>query len=281
MLETVALTRSFGAHTAVDRVDFALEKGEVRAVIGPNGAGKTVFLHLLSGFLPPTGGRVSLDGVDISRLGIVDRVRLGLARSFQVTNLFANLTVAENVRLAAQPKTRARALWHTATVRRDLERRVAELLDQVGLGSTARRSPSELSHGDQRHLEIALALASNPRVLLLDEPTAGMSLGETGRTVALIRALNRDTGVTIVIVEHDMRVILELATRVTVLDHGRVLAEGTPREIGADTRVQTAYLGSTATLGGGSTAALGGGSTATLGGGSTAALGHRRHVAGL
>jgi len=243
LLETVALTRSFGSHVAVDRVDFALEKGEVRAVIGPNGAGKTVFLHLLSGLLPPTAGRLSLDGVDVSRLGIVDRVRLGLARSFQVTNLFPNLTVAENVRLAAQPRARTLALWHAPRVRHRIERRVDELLDQVGLGFAARRFPSELSHGDQRHLEIVLALASNPRVLLLDEPTAGMSLGETGETVALIRALNRDTGVTIVIVEHDMRVILELATRVTVLDHGRVLVEGTPREVGADSRVQTAYLG--------------------------------------
>jgi branched-chain amino acid transport system ATP-binding protein len=224
-------------------VDFALERGELRAVIGPNGAGKTVFLHLLSGVLAPTAGRIVLDGVDVSRRSVVERVRLGIARSFQITSLFPNLTVADNARLAAQPRACTLALWHGAAVRREVERRVAELLDQVGLGSAADAYPSELSHGDGRHLEIALALASNPRVLLLDEPTAGMSLAETGRTVALIRALNRDRGVTTVIVEHDMRVIRELATRVTVLDHGRVLAEGTPRDVGADPRVQTAYLG--------------------------------------
>jgi len=243
LLDSVGLTRSFGSHVAVDGVDFTLASGEVRAVIGPNGAGKTVFLHLLSGLLAPTAGRIALDGADITRLGIVDRVARGLTRSFQVTNLFPNLSVADNVRLAAQPRSGTTALWHRARVRRDLDMRVAELLDQVGLAPAAPRLPSELSHGDQRHLEIALALASRPRVLLLDEPTAGMSLGETGRTVALIRTLNRETGVTIVIVEHDMRVIRELATRVTVLDHGRVLAEGTTGEVSTDARVQTAYLG--------------------------------------
>ena len=243
VLETARLTRAFGSHVAVDGVDFALERGEIRAVIGPNGAGKTVFLHLLSGLLPPTSGRIALDGSDITRLGVVDRVGRGVARSFQVTNLFPNLTVHEKVRLAVQPRDGTRALWHGARVRGAVDAHVGDLLQRVGLDTAAMRSPSELSHGDQRHLEIALALASRPRVLLLDEPTAGMSLGETGRTVALIRALNRDTGVTIVIVEHDTRVILELATRVTVLDHGRVLAEGTPREMGADPRVQRAYLG--------------------------------------
>jgi len=229
LLETVGLTRSFGSFTAVDRVDFALTEGEVRAVIGPNGAGKTVFLHLLSGLLPATTGRVRFDGIDISRAGIVERVRRGITRSFQVTNLFPNLTVADNVRLALRGSGDAR--------------RVAELLDLVGLGGAAALRPSELAHGDQRHLEIALALAPRPRLLLLDEPTAGMSLAETGRTTALIRQINREAGVTVVLVEHDMRLVLELAQRITVLDRGRVLAEGDPRHVAADARVRQAYLG--------------------------------------
>ena len=230
LLETVGLTRSFGSFVAVDGVDFSLAEGEIRAVIGPNGAGKTVLLHLLSGLLLPSRGRISLDGADVSRLGIVERVRRGVTRSFQITNLFPNLTVADNVRLAAGIKPAPKG-------------RVGELLDLVGLGALAALYPPQLAHGDQRHLEIALALAPSPRLLLLDEPTAGMSLGETGRTTALIRRINRDEGVTIVIVEHDMRLILELAHRITVLDRGRVLAEGSPQHVSADAQVRAAYLG--------------------------------------
>jgi branched-chain amino acid transport system ATP-binding protein len=230
LLETAGLTRSFGSFVAVDGVDFSLDAGEMRAVIGPNGAGKTVFLHLLSGLLLPSRGRITLDGADVSRLGIVERVRLGVTRSFQITNLFPNLTVADNVRLAARVKGAPEA-------------RVAELLDLVGLRALAGLYPPQLAHGDQRHLEIALALAPSPRLLLLDEPTAGMSLGETGRTTALIKRINRDEGVTIVIVEHDMPLILELAHRITVLDRGRVLADGSPQRVAADPQVRAAYLG--------------------------------------
>ena len=229
LLETAGLTRSFGSLVAVDGVDLALTPGEVRAVIGPNGAGKTVFMHLLSGLLAPTRGTIALDGQDITRLGVVDRVRRGVTRSFQVTNVFPNLTVAENVQLAASAVTRART--------------GASVLQMVGLSDAAALFPPELSHGDQRHLEIALALAPGPRLLLLDEPTAGMSLGETTRTAELIKAINRESGVTIVIVEHDMRVVQAVADRITVLDRGRVLAEGTPPEVAADPRVREAYLG--------------------------------------
>jgi branched-chain amino acid transport system ATP-binding protein len=243
LLETVGLARSFGSLRAVDGVDFALEPGEIRAVIGPNGAGKTVFMHLLSGLLAPSGGRIYLDGNDVSRSRIVDRVERGVMRSFQITSLFPNLTVAENVRLAVQRPHRARSMWRRASGRRDVEARVREILELVGLASAADLRPPQLAHSDQRHLEIALALAPGPRLLLLDEPTAGMSLGETGRTTALIRRVNRDAGATIVIVEHDMRLVLDLAQRITVLQHGHVLAEGTPAEIAADERVKVAYLG--------------------------------------
>jgi branched-chain amino acid transport system ATP-binding protein len=229
LLEAIGLTRSFGSLTAVDRVDFALPEGEIRAVIGPNGAGKTVFLHLLSGLLAPSAGTIRFAGADITRLGIVDRVRRGITRSFQITSLFPNLTVADNVRLAVRDAGAAG--------------RVGELLALVGLDGAAGRFPGELAHGDQRHLEIALALAPRPRLVLLDEPTAGMSLAETGRTTALIRRINREAGATIVIVEHDMKLILELAVRITVLDRGRVLAEGAPDEVAADERVRAAYLG--------------------------------------
>ena len=236
LLETVGLARSFGSLVAVDGVDFALAPGEVRAVIGPNGAGKTVFMHLLSGLLSPSRGRILLDGDDITRLDVVDRVRRGVTRSFQVTNLFPNLTVAENVRLAALPRRGPSS--HADTLRR-----VAEVLDMVALVGADDRYPSELAHGDQRHLEIALALAPGPRLVLLDEPTAGMSLGETTRTAELITSINRESGVTIVVVEHDMRVVQAVAHRITVLDRGRVLAEGTPSEVAADPRVREAYLG--------------------------------------
>jgi branched-chain amino acid transport system ATP-binding protein len=243
LLETAGLTRSFGSVVAVDGVDFTLPEGEIRAVIGPNGAGKTVFLHLLSGLLSPSRGRIALDGADLSHVGIAERVRRGITRSFQITNLFANLTVADNVRLAAQATAPAMSAWWRSARERSADARVYELLDLVGLGAAAALYPSQLAHGDQRHLEIALALAPRPRLLLLDEPTAGMSLGETGRTTALIRRINREEGVTIVIVEHDMRLILELAQWITVLDRGRVLADGTPRAVAADPRVREAYLG--------------------------------------
>ena len=236
LLATVGLTRAFGSLVAVDGVDFALAPGEVRAVIGPNGAGKTVFLHLLSGLLAPTRGTITLDGADVTRLDVVARVHRGVTRSFQVTNLFPNLTVAENVVLAVRGGSRRDGGTPP-------ERRAREVLAMVGLAEAAGRHPPELAHGDQRHLEIALALAPAPRLLLLDEPTAGMSLGETTRTSALIRQINRESGVTIVIVEHDMRVVQAVADRITVLDRGRVLAEGTPPDVAADPRVREAYLG--------------------------------------
>ncbi|MGQ0570280.1 MAG: ABC transporter ATP-binding protein [Armatimonadota bacterium] len=243
LLETRGLTRHFGSVLAVDGVDFAVAAGEIRGVIGPNGAGKTTFFHLMSGVLPPTSGSILLRGRDITRLPVARRVALGLSRSFQITSLFPNLSIADNVRLAAQVRAGLVSIWGTPEGNLAVEEHVRRVLDMVGLSEFCDAQPPQLSHGDQRHLEIALALASRPALLLLDEPTAGMSLAETVHTVDLVRRINREQGVTVVLVEHDMSVILELTHRITVLDRGRILTEGTPAEIAADPKVQEAYLG--------------------------------------
>jgi len=243
LLQTQQLTRTFGSLVAVHRVDLAVTEGEIRAVIGPNGAGKTTLFHLLSGLLPPTAGRVFLRGREITRLPMAARVHLGLTRSFQVTSLFPNLTVWENVQLAVQTTRGLAPFWPTGDRRLQVRDDVRRVLRLVALDAAAALCPPQLSHGDQRRLEIALALAPRPSVLLLDEPTAGMSLGETTRMTGLIRQISRAEGVTVVIVEHDMQVIMDLADRITVLDQGRVLAEGAPAEIARDPQVQEAYLG--------------------------------------
>jgi branched-chain amino acid transport system ATP-binding protein len=243
LLETVGLTRSFGGLRAVDGVDFTLSPGEIRVVIGPNGAGKTTFLHLVSGFLAPSRGRILFEGQPITHLSVADRVHRGIARSFQVTNLFPNLTVADNVRVAAQATRGLVPFWRTPASHRTVTSRTRTVLDLVGLTPVEGLYPPQLSHGDQRHLEIALALAPGSRLLLLDEPTAGMSLGETEKTVALIRRINHQAGVSVILVEHDMNVVMRLAHTITVLHYGRTLAEGPPRQIASDPEVQVAYLG--------------------------------------
>lgn len=243
LLQAERLTRTFGSLVAVDRVDLAVTGGEIRALIGPNGAGKTTLFHLLSGLLPPTGGQVFLRGREITRLPMTARVHLGLTRSFQVTSLFPNLTVWENVQLAVQTTRGLAPFWRDRGRSVYVREEVQRVLRLVGLDAIAELYPPQLSHGDQRRLEIALALAPRPGVLLLDEPTAGMSLGETVQMTGLIREVNRAEGVTVVIVEHDMQVIMDLAHRITVLNQGRVLADGTPAEIARAPEVQEAYLG--------------------------------------
>jgi branched-chain amino acid transport system ATP-binding protein len=247
ILSVQNVTRRFGSLVAVDNVSMTVEPGELRAVIGPNGAGKTTFFNLISGFLRPTSGRIVFDGEDITDLLPARRVWRGIARTFQITEVFPELTVRENLRIAVEVAAGYRLRpWISRTRSAEVDARVDELVGLGGLGAVRDRLVGELSHGDQRANEIMMALALKPRLLLLDEPTAGMGDQETYEITQLIRRLHRDQRLTIVLIEHDMRVIFHLADRIMVLAEGAVLAEGTPAEIGADEAVQAAYLGQAA-----------------------------------
>ena len=246
LLEARGVTRAFGSLVAIDNVSFAVEPGELRAVIGPNGAGKTTFFNLISGLFPPTNGSILFDGRDITRFSANRRVSLGIARTFQVTEIFPELTVSENLRIAVESAAGLRlSPWASRSNRRQVADRVVELLAAGGLVGKGQRLVGELSHGDQRATEIMMALALKPRLLLLDEPTAGMGEQETRDVVRLISKLHKNERLTIVLIEHDMRVIFHLADRITVLAEGSVLADGAPDAIAGNERVQAAYLGST------------------------------------
>ncbi len=241
------VSRFFGSLIAVNNVSFTVQPGELRAVIGPNGAGKTTFFNLISGFFPPSEGRILFDGKDVTALSAQKRVTLGMARTFQITEIFPELDVRQNLRIATEVAAGRRLSTRLSRGEHaELSARVEELLDISGLASKADRLAGELPHGDQRTTEIMMALALRPRLLLLDEPTAGMGDQETFDITTLIRKLHRDQKLTIVLIEHDMRVVFHLADRIMVLSEGQMLAEGTPAEIGADERVQAAYLGKAA-----------------------------------
>ena len=247
ILQVKNASKHFGRLVAVNGVSLDVEPGELRAVIGPNGAGKTTFFNLVSGFFPPTSGSIVFDGTDITDLPEHKRVEMGMARTFQITEIFPELTARENVRVAVEVASGARMKpWLTHATRRRVAARVDELLEMGGIGAMGNRLVGELSHGDQRATEIMMSLALNPRLLLLDEPTAGMGDQETYHVTKLIRRLHKDQKLSIVLIEHDMRVIFHLADRIMVLAEGAVLAEGTPDEIAADERVQAAYLGKAA-----------------------------------
>jgi branched-chain amino acid transport system ATP-binding protein len=244
LLEVRSATKTFGSLVAVRNVSLSVGPGELRAIIGPNGAGKTTFFNLITGFFSPTSGQILLEGKDITRTPAVERVGMGLARTFQITEIFPELTIRENVRIAVESATGLRLRpWLSRRQEEDVRERVNELLIASRLLEHADRLVSELSHGDQRSTEIALALALKPRILLLDEPTAGMGEQETYQVAGLIRRLHRHTGYTIVLIEHDMRVVFNLADRILVLAEGAILAEGTPQEIANNPAVQAAYLG--------------------------------------
>jgi branched-chain amino acid transport system ATP-binding protein len=247
VLEVRNVSKRFGSLDAVRGVSLTLEKGELRAIIGPNGAGKTTFFNLISGLFPPTSGSIWFDGRDITALAAHQRVVLGMARTFQITEIFPELTVFENVRLGIEVAGGYRLRpWIGRAARAEIHRRVEEVLALVALGPKADRLVGELAHGDQRAAEIAMALALRPQLLLLDEPTAGMGDQETYEITRLIRRLHRDGTLTIALIEHDMRVVFHLADRITVLDQGALLAEGTPQDIAANAAVQAAYLGKAA-----------------------------------
>jgi len=240
LLESRGLTKIFGGLTAVNGVDFQVRRGELRSVIGPNGAGKTTFFNLLTGVLPPTRGRIFFKGRDVTGLPAFAVSRLGVARSYQVTNIFGDLSVFENVRIAAQSRVTHYRCWGRADRLAAVNARTDEILRLLGLHAKRDVRSAELAHGEQRYLEIGIALATEPDFLLLDEPTAGMSPEETQRTAAFVRKLAGQ--VTIVLVEHDMEVVMGISDRITVLDYGQVLAEGTPAEIRANPDVRRVYL---------------------------------------
>jgi branched-chain amino acid transport system ATP-binding protein len=241
LLRTERLTRAFGSLLAVNRVDFSLRRGELRSIIGPNGAGKTTFFRLISGEMTPTEGRGWFGDREITGLPQHRVARLGVAKSYQITSIFAHLSVLENVRVAAQGSSRAFDFWRRADALVDTRTRAEAMLATVGLSPKAHLLATQLSHGEQRHLELAIALAANPVLLLLDEPTAGMSPEETDETMVLIRALAQ--GRTIVLIEHKMKLVMRISDRITVLHQGQVLADGTPEEIRANEAVQRTYLG--------------------------------------
>jgi branched-chain amino acid transport system ATP-binding protein len=240
ILATEGLTVRFGGLTALNNVTVAVRRGEVRAIIGPNGAGKSTFFNCLTGVIRPTAGRILFDGDDITGLSPNRISQKSLARSYQITNILPGASVFENVRIAAQSRHHAWALVRHHLAYPDLNAKARAALAAVGLADKEDELASNLSHGEQRNLEIGIALATEPKLLCLDEPTAGMSVAETRATVELIRRIAAD--LTILIVEHDMEVVMGLARTITVLHYGEVLAEGTPAEIQANARVQEVYL---------------------------------------
>jgi branched-chain amino acid transport system ATP-binding protein len=244
ILETKNLRKEFGALVAVDDVNLLVQENTVHAIIGPNGAGKTTLFNLLSNAFEPTSGKVFFQGRDITHLPAHRIIHLGIGRSFQITNLFPNLTVLENVRLAAQAlgKDSFRFLRAASYFKR-YEQRAWEVLNQVGLADQSPMLARALPHGDQRKLELAIILAPDPRLLLLDEPTAGMAAEQVPEMMNLISQIKKTGNKTVVLVEHNMSVVMNISDRITVMHQGRVLAEGTPVEIAANPEVQSAYLG--------------------------------------
>lgn len=241
ILETRGLTKRFGQFTANEDIGVSFPRGQLTAIIGPNGAGKSTFFNMVSGAFAPSAGEIRFDGRDITGLAQHRFAHLGIAKSFQVTNLFPDLTVLENVRVAVQALDSGFDCWRPRAARRDWIEKAERLLERVQLQDKRGFRAERLSHGEQRALEIAVALASDPKLLLLDEPTAGMGPEETKEMVALLRRLGESR--TILLVEHKMKMILGLSERILVLHHGRLIADGTPSEIQADREVRRVYLG--------------------------------------
>jgi branched-chain amino acid transport system ATP-binding protein len=242
LLEVAGVSRAFGGFQALSRVALEVAPGEISAVIGPNGAGKTTLFNVITGHLVPDAGRIAFAGRDITGEPPHAICRLGLARSFQRTNIFPRLTVFENIQIAVlSHERRAYGLWAPA---RDLAReRTMALLDQVGLAHRAAEPSGRLSYGDQKQLELGIALALEPTLLLLDEPTAGMSPQETRQSVALVARIARERKLTVLFTEHDMDVVFSVAQRIRVLHQGSIIAEGSPEEIRGNAEVKRVYLG--------------------------------------
>jgi branched-chain amino acid transport system ATP-binding protein len=241
ILEIRDLSVSFGGLRAVDHVSFSIARNRITTVIGPNGAGKSTLFNLISGAIKPLDGRVLIEGDDCTGRPPYRMQAAGLARSFQITNLFFELTVAENLRLAAQILEPMSMSWRPVRSSKAAQQRVDELLERFGLADKAQYTAGELSHGEQRRLEVAVALACKPKVLLLDEPTQGMSHSDTRDTAELIKSLAGE--VTVLLIEHDIGLVMSLSDHVVVMYQGQKLAEGSPADVRANPAVQTAYFG--------------------------------------
>jgi branched-chain amino acid transport system ATP-binding protein len=240
VLRTEGLTIRFGGLTALNKVNLEIQRGEIRAIIGPNGAGKSTFFNCVTGVLRPTSGRILLNGKDITGQPPNLISRSGIARSYQITNILPNASVLENVRIAAQSRCHGWNMLRHYQSFGDIIEKAEGALAAVGLAAKAEELASNLSHGEQRNLEIGIALATEPELLCLDEPTAGMSAAETHDTIQLVRKIAKN--LTILIVEHDMQLVMGLADRISVFHHGEILAEGPPSEIQSNARVLEVYL---------------------------------------
>lgn len=244
ILEARGVRKVFGALVAVDDVDMQVAANTLHSIIGPNGAGKTTLFNLLSGYMEPTSGQVIYKGQDITNLPMHRTAHLGIGRSFQITNIFPNLTVLENIRLAAQALGHDNFRLLTSYRRFDrYQERAQEVAERVGLAAQAQQPARTLAHGDQRKLELGMILAPDPDLLLLDEPTAGMATEQVPELIALIQQIQQAGNKTVMLVEHNMNVVMSVSDRITVMHQGAVLAEGTPTEIAANEIVQKAYLG--------------------------------------
>ena len=241
------VSRRFGALTALNNISLSVEPGELRAVIGPNGAGKTTLFNLISGFFPPSDGSIVFDGEPITAVSPSILVKKGIIRTFQITEIFLDLTVFENIRVAVEVAMGISLRpWVNSATRAKVNARVEELMEIVKISHKADRLAGEMSHGDQRVVEVGIALSRHPKLLLLDEPTAGMGDEETNHMTDLIHSLNKNQNITILFIEHDMNIVFGVADRITVLDNGTMLAEGNAKEIADNPRVQAAYLGQAA-----------------------------------
>lgn len=244
LLETENLTKRFGELTAVDNVNLSVEQGVFHSVIGPNGAGKSTLFNLITGLLDPTDGHIYFEGDEITGLSPHEISRRGITRSFQITDVFEGLTVRENIRVAAQANDADKAsLLRRAEGLDAVNQLTREIIDQVGLNDYIEMRADELGHGDRRKLEIGLAISADPRLLLLDEPTAGMDKEDTLNTMKMVRRVAQERDLTIVLIEHDLDVVMGISDVITVLHQGAVIAEGDPETIQNDPNVQSAYLG--------------------------------------